>query len=104
MTKRAGRTQRPPASTPHVDTQSLSDTGTYLYETIATLEYAGQRPSRTVIASAGHLNDDELDRALSDLIAQGLLTVTGGRDELVYGPARRSWSTQPGQAAGHPMS
>jgi hypothetical protein len=104
MTKRAGRPQEPPADTPHVDTQSLSDTGTYLYETVVTLEYAGQRPSRTAIASAGHLTDDELDRALGDLTARGLLTATAGRDELVYGPARRSWSTQPGRAAGHPMS
>ena len=83
MTKRAERPQRPPADTPHVDTQSLSDTGTYLYETVATLEYAGQRPTRT---------------------ARGLLTVTTGRDELMYWAARRGWSTQPGQAAGHPMS
>jgi hypothetical protein len=45
-----------------------------------------------------------LGHTLTDLTAQGLLTVTGTGDDAVYEPARRGWSTQPDQAAGHPMA
>jgi hypothetical protein len=89
---------------PHVDTQRLSDTGTYVYEAVATLEYTGRKPSREAIAAAADMDDEELDGALAELTRQGVLTTTGeGEATYVYVPARRDWSTQPGKAAGHPM-
>jgi hypothetical protein len=90
------------AGPPHVDTQRLSDTGAYVYEAVATLEYTGHKPSREAIAAAADLDDEELDRALADLTRQGVLTTTGD-GEPAYVPARRDWSTQPGKAAGHPL-
>ncbi len=88
------------AGPPHVDTQRLSDTGTYVYEAVATLEYTGREPSRQAIAAAADLDDEVLDQALADLTRQGVLTTTGDTGS-VYVPARRDWSTQPGTAAGH---
>jgi hypothetical protein len=89
---------------PHVDTQLLTDTGTYVYEAVATLEYAGRSPTRTAIRAAAGLEDQVLDAALAALTAQGLLLVTHADAEAQYVPARRDWSTAPDQAAGHPMS
>ena len=94
----------PHRDAPHVDTQSLGDPGTYIYEAIATLEYAGRQPSRTAIAAAAELDDELLDQTLRELTARGLLTMRASDGESVYEPASRDWSTQPGQAAGHPMS
>jgi hypothetical protein len=37
------------------------------------------------------------------MTAYGLLTQTDEGGERVYVPARRDWSTQPDQAAGHPL-
>ena len=90
------------AGPPHVDTQRLTDTGTYVYEAVATLEYTGRKPSREAIAAAADIDDAELDGALAELTRQGVLTTTAD-DEAAYVPARRDWSTQPGKAAGHPM-
>jgi len=90
------------ADPPHVDMQRLSDTGAYVYEAVATLEYTGRAPSREAIAAAADLDDEALDKALADLTRQGVLTTTGDSYP-VYVPARRDWSTQPGKAAGHPL-
>lgn len=87
-----------------VDTQSLTDTGTHVFEAIATLEYTGRKPSRSAIAAAARLDFSVLDPALTDMTRYGLLTRTEVDPEPVYVPAQRSWSTQPGQAAGHPMT
>jgi hypothetical protein len=90
---------------PRVDTQSLTDTGTHVFEAIATLEYTGRRPSRSAIAAAARLDDSVIDRALSQMTSCGLLTRTeDGEEGAVYVPTRRDWSAQPSQAAGHPMS
>lgn len=89
---------------PHVDTQTLSNTDTYVYEAVATLEYSGRQPSREAIAAAAGLGAYQLDQVLDELTSQGLLTVSQAGDELVYEPARRDWSTKPDQAAGHPLS
>jgi hypothetical protein len=88
---------------PYVDTQSLSDADTYVYEAVATLEYSGHRPSREAIAAAASLDDDVLSRILAELTGQGALTVSGFGGEAVYEPARRDWSTRPQQAEGHPL-
>jgi hypothetical protein len=90
---------------PHVDTQTLSNTGTYVYEAVATLEYSGRQPSREAIRAAARLDDDQLDQVLGDLTSHGLLTVSHADDgHFVYEPSRRDWSTRPDQAAGHPLS
>jgi hypothetical protein len=101
---RAGHTQARRVEPRHVDTQSLRDSDTGVYEAVATLEYAGHRPSRDAIAAAAGIAPEALDQMLADLTAQGLLTVTGVGADAVYEPASRGWSTQPDQAAGHPMS
>jgi hypothetical protein len=103
------RDRRPRTHYPHIDTQSLTDKDTDIYETIATLEYAGQRPSGAAIAAATRLDPADVDEILAQLTAEGLLTVAGpgrssARQDTVYAPARRDWSTRPDQARGHPWS
>ena len=88
---------------PPVDVQTLTDTSLEIFEAVATLEYAGRRPSRSAITAAAQRDQTLVDEALDDMIAHGLLTRTDEGGEPVYVPARRDWSTQPGQAAGHPM-
>jgi len=90
-------------SQPPVDAQTLSDTGLEIFEAVATLEYTGRRPRRSAIAAATRRDQALVDEALDDMTARGLLTKTEDDGELVYVPARRDWSTQPDQAAGHPM-
>ncbi len=85
------------------DAQTLTDTGLEIFEAIATLEYTGRRPSRSAITAAAQRDQALVDEALDDLIVHGLLTKCDEEDEPVYVPARRDWSAQPGQAAGHPM-
>lgn len=89
---------------PPVDAQTLTDTDTHVFEAIATLEYSGRRPSRSAIAAAARLDDAVLDEALAEMAGHGLLTVTEEDGDAVYTPASRDWSTQPDQAAGHPMA
>ncbi len=88
---------------PPVDAQALTDTGLEIFEAIATLEYTGRRPSRSAIVAAAQRDQAQVDEALGDMTAHGLLTRTEEDGEPVYWPARRDWSTQPDQAAGHPM-
>jgi hypothetical protein len=95
------RTGSPRGSAPYVDTQSLTDSDTYVYETVATLEFTGRRPSRAEIAAATDLDDESIDATLDALTRQGLLTKSEDGGEAVYVPAQRSWSTRPDQATGH---
>jgi hypothetical protein len=90
-------------SRPPVDTQTLSDAGLEIFEAVATLEYTGRRPSRSAVAAAAQRDQALVDEALDDMTAHGVLTVSDEGGEPVYVPARRDWSTQPDQAAGHPM-
>jgi hypothetical protein len=89
---------------PQVDVQTLTDTGTDIFEAIATLEFTGRRASRAAIATATRLDDAVLDNALSAMTAAGLLVVDREGGDAVYAPAHRDWSTQPGLAEGHPMT
>ena len=89
---------------PRVDTQSLTDAGTQIYESVATLEFAGQPATRDALASASPLTAAELDRTLADLTERGLLTTTGAGSQTVYRPARRDWSTRPQTGPGHSLS
>jgi len=88
---------------PPVDTQTLSDSTLQIFEAVATLEYTGRRPSRSAIAAACQRDAALIDEALNDMTAQGLLAQTDEGGEPVYVPASRDWSTQPDQAAGHPL-
>lgn len=86
-----------------VDAQTLTDTSLDIFEAVATLEFTGHRPSRSAIAAAAQRDQAQVDEALDDMTAQGLLSVADEHGERVYLPSRRDWSTEPGQAAGHPM-
>jgi hypothetical protein len=88
---------------PLVDAQTLTDIDTHVFEAIATLEFTGRRPGRSAIGDAAQLDDAVLDHALAELTTSGLLTMTRDHGERVYIPARRDWSTQPAEAAGHLM-
>jgi hypothetical protein len=82
------------------DTLGLTDTDTYLYETIATLEYTGRPATRSQIAAAADLDDQALDQALAKLTRRGLLASTGADGETAFEPADRGWSAAPEQAHG----
>lgn len=88
---------------PPVDAQSVTDTDLDIFEAVATLEYTGRSPSRSAIAAAAQRDEAVVDEALNEMTARGLLTRTNQDGEPVYIPARRDWSTQPDQAAGHPL-
>lgn len=88
---------------PPVDAQTLSDASLDIFEAVATLEYTGRRPSRSAIAAAAQRDQTQVDEALDDMTAHGLLTVADEEGGPVFVPARRDWSIEPHQAAGHPM-
>jgi hypothetical protein len=92
------------AGTSHVDTQVLTDAGTYVYESIATLEYSGRKTTRAEIAAAVTLDDATLDEVLAKLMTIGALTSSGSGDDCSYAPANRGWSTKPDTATGHQLS
>ena len=85
---------------PYVDPISLTDTDTYLYEAIATMEYTGQPVTRDQIREVAGLDDATLDAALADLTRRGLLTRNTADGGPVYEPADRGWSTAPEQGQG----
>ena len=90
--------------TSHVDTQVLTDAGTHVYESIATLEYSGRKTTRAEIAAVVKLDDSTVDEVLATLVAIGALTSSGDGDDCSYAPAHRGWSTKPDIAAGHQLS
>ena len=85
---------------PYVEPISLTDTDTYLYEAIATMEYTGQPVTRDEIKAAAGLDDATLDAALAGLTGRGLLNQTTVDGAAVWEPADRGWSTSPEQAQG----
>lgn len=86
----------------HLDTQSLTDIDTYVYETIATLEYTGRPATRSQIAAVTDVDDQALDESLGNLVSHGLVNRTddGPGDELGFVPAQRGWSAAPEQGRG----
>jgi hypothetical protein len=88
---------------PPVDAQTLTDVGLEIFEAVATLEFTGRPATRLAIAAAAQRDQALVDEVLDDMTAHGLLAVDDEQGEPVYVPARRDWSTEPGQAAGHPM-
>jgi hypothetical protein len=85
---------------PHVDAQSLNDIDTYVYETIATLEYTGRPATRREIADAADLDDQVLDETLTALVERGLLVEVETAGKQGYEPASRDWSVAPEKARG----
>ncbi len=85
---------------PYVDTQTLTDTDTYIFEAIATLEFSGRLATRTEIASATNLDDETLDGALRALTGNGLLIAAENGGETTFEPARRDWSRAPEEPQG----
>jgi predicted transcriptional regulator len=86
----------------HLDTQSLTDVDTYVYETIATLEYTGRPLTRGQIAAVTDIDDAALDEALGNLVRHGLVNRTddGPGGEPGFVPAHRGWSAAPKQGRG----
>lgn len=89
-----------PGDRPYVDTQSLTDVDTGVYETIATLEFVGKPPTQAEIAAATDLDGATLDETLEALTKRHLLVRTDVRGQACYEPARRDWSNTPDQAEG----
>jgi hypothetical protein len=85
---------------PHVDSQSLRDVDTYVYETIATLEYTGRPATRGQIAAVADVEDQVLDETLAELVRRELLIRSEAGGEPAFEPANRGWSTAPDQAQG----
>ena len=85
-----------------LDTQSLTDVDTYVYETIATLEYTGRPATRSQVAAVTDLDDQALGESLGNLIDHGLVrrTDSGRDDEPGFEPAQRGWSAAPEQGQG----
>ena len=84
-----------------LDTQSLTDVDTYVYETIATLEYTGRPATRSQIAGVTDLDDESLDESLTTLGQHGLIVeVEGANREPAFEPAERGWSAAPERARG----
>jgi hypothetical protein len=85
----------------HPDVQSLTDVDTYVYETVATLEYTGRPVTREQLAATADLDGDALDATLSTLVGKGLL-IEADTDDGTPGfePAKRGWSAAPEQGQG----
>ena len=90
----------PDGDPPYVEPISLTDTDTYLYEAIATMEYTGQPVTRDEIQAVAGLDDATLDTALAELTRRGLLTQATVDGAPVYEPSDRGWSTAPEQGQG----
>lgn len=86
----------------HQDTQSLTDVDTYVYETIATLEYTGRPLTRGQIAAVTDVDGAALDQALGNLVSHGLVNRTddGPDGELCFVPEQRGWSAAPERGRG----
>jgi hypothetical protein len=85
-----------------LDTQSLTDVDTYVYETIATLEYTGRPVTRGQIAAVTDLDDRALDESLGNLTGHRLVRRAddGPDGEPCFEPADRGWSAAPEQGRG----
>lgn len=89
---------------PWVDTQSLSDADTFIYETVATLGFSGRPADRAGIAEACGMDDSALDSTLAQLTSRGVFTFSDADGGPEYRIARRDWSSNPDELAGHLLS
>jgi hypothetical protein len=91
----AGQYDRSPATA-----LGETDAESYVYETIATLEFTGRPATRGEIAEATGLDRGELDQVLSTLTEQGQLTRGNIDGEPAFAPSHRGWSAAPDQFRG----
>jgi hypothetical protein len=92
----AGQYDRSPATA-----LGETDAESFVYETIATLEFTGRPATRSEIAEATGLDLGELDQVLSTLTEQGQLTRGSSLDgEPAFAPSHRGWSASPDQTRG----
>jgi len=101
MTEYPGERRTSSHAAPWVDAQTLSDTDTYIYEAVATLGFSGHRADRTSIAAASGMDDSEVEKELFGLTSRGVLAVSDVDGEIEYTIARRDWSSNPDELAGH---
>jgi hypothetical protein len=85
---------------PHVDAQTFEDRDMQVYETVTTLEFLGQVPTRSQIGAAAGVDDGELDELLRSLTERHLLVRTEAGGEPAFGAARRDFSAVPGDPEG----
>jgi DNA-binding IclR family transcriptional regulator len=87
---------------PYVDALVFTDLDTYVYEAVATLEYAGQPTTRAAIMAATGLDDPTVSEVLDVLTEHGVLLRTGEGDDATFALARRDWSAVPETRSGQP--
>jgi hypothetical protein len=80
---------------PFVDTQHLSDVDTYVYETVATLEFGGGAVTREKILAVTDLDDGTVSEALRRLTDSRILVLAANDDGPRYELGRRDWSVTP---------
>jgi hypothetical protein len=85
---------------PYVDSLSLTDADTDVYETIATLEFTGRLATRRQIAAAADLDEATIDATLRELTRRGMLSRSEQDGEPAFEPRHRGWSTAPDQRQG----
>ncbi len=62
----------------------LTDTESYVYETIASLQYAGHPVTREELVATADLDDETLDWAIAALAGRQLVTVSTVPGEQTY--------------------
>ncbi len=85
---------------PYVDSLSLTDVDTDVYEAIATLEFTGRAATCREIAAAADLDEATVDATLRELTRRGMLIGSEHDGEPVFEPRHRGWSTAPDQRQG----
>jgi DNA-binding IclR family transcriptional regulator len=87
---------------PYVDALVFTDLDTYVYEAVATLEYAGEPTTRAAIMTATDLDDPTVSEVLDVLTEHGVLRRTGEGTDDTFALARRDWSAAPETRSGQP--
>jgi hypothetical protein len=78
---------------PYIDAQTLSDDEAYVYEAIATLEYAGRPVTRAEVTASTHLDEPAVGDILEEFAEVGMLV--RAPDGQAFELARRDWSAAP---------
>lgn len=80
---------------PYVDAMSLTDTDLHIYEAIASLEQAGQPPTRWEVTAACGLDEQTVTRTLHKLLDRGVAAAADRDGEPAFALARHDWSAVP---------
>jgi hypothetical protein len=80
---------------PFIDAQTLSGTEAYVYEAIATLEYAGRPVTSGELASSTDLDEHAASEILREFAEVGLVLRTEAPGGATFELARRDWSAAP---------